>query len=218
MDHKNGHNKDNRIENLRWVCPNCDRQLDTFGAKNKKDLKKGTVLLYGDYNHTKDDVSTAMSNTEEKKSINIYSGFCIDCGKPIDIHAKRCNSCSNIAQRKITRPLKEDLENLLKKYNGNFTSVAKLYNVTDNTIRKWCKNYNLPIHSKDYKIPKQEKETKSLVIYPVDQIDIKTGKVIASFESISEAERTTKIYHITEASDPDNKTRNTVGGYLWRRK
>jgi len=35
LDHINGNNKDDRIENLRWVCPNCDRQLDTFGSKNK---------------------------------------------------------------------------------------------------------------------------------------------------------------------------------------
>lgn len=36
LDHINGKNKDNRLENLRWVCPNCDRQLDTFGFKNYK--------------------------------------------------------------------------------------------------------------------------------------------------------------------------------------
>lgn len=34
LDHINGINHDDRLENLRWVCPNCDRQLDTFGAKN----------------------------------------------------------------------------------------------------------------------------------------------------------------------------------------
>jgi hypothetical protein len=34
LDHINGQNHDNRLENLRWVCPNCDRQLDTFGSKN----------------------------------------------------------------------------------------------------------------------------------------------------------------------------------------
>ena len=36
LDHENGINNDNRLENLRWVCPNCDRQLPTFGAKNLK--------------------------------------------------------------------------------------------------------------------------------------------------------------------------------------
>ena len=34
LDHINGNHKDSRIENLRWVCPNCDRQLDTFAGRN----------------------------------------------------------------------------------------------------------------------------------------------------------------------------------------
>lgn len=34
LDHINGHNHDDRLENLRWICPNCDRQLDTFAGKN----------------------------------------------------------------------------------------------------------------------------------------------------------------------------------------
>ena len=36
LDHINGNNTDHRLENLRWVCPNCDRQLDTFCSKNIK--------------------------------------------------------------------------------------------------------------------------------------------------------------------------------------
>ena len=34
LDHINGYNKDNRLENLRWVCPNCNSQLETTNAKN----------------------------------------------------------------------------------------------------------------------------------------------------------------------------------------
>lgn len=34
LDHINGHNHDNRLENLRWVCPNCDRQLETYAGRN----------------------------------------------------------------------------------------------------------------------------------------------------------------------------------------
>ena len=36
LDHKNGINHDDRLENLRWVCPNCNYQLDTTNGKNKK--------------------------------------------------------------------------------------------------------------------------------------------------------------------------------------
>jgi len=35
IDHINGINNDNRIENLRWICANCDSQLDTFAGRNK---------------------------------------------------------------------------------------------------------------------------------------------------------------------------------------
>jgi hypothetical protein len=35
MDHKDGDASNNRRENLRLVCPNCDSQLDTFKSKNK---------------------------------------------------------------------------------------------------------------------------------------------------------------------------------------
>lgn len=36
LDHINGNHYDSRITNLRWVCPNCDRQLPTFGGRNSK--------------------------------------------------------------------------------------------------------------------------------------------------------------------------------------
>ena len=35
IDHINGINNDNKLTNLRWVCPNCDSQLDTYGSKNQ---------------------------------------------------------------------------------------------------------------------------------------------------------------------------------------
>jgi hypothetical protein len=34
-DHINGNRRDNRLENLRMVCPNCDSQLPTFAGRNK---------------------------------------------------------------------------------------------------------------------------------------------------------------------------------------
>ena len=35
LDHINGVNNDNRLENLRFLCPNCHSQTSTYGSKNK---------------------------------------------------------------------------------------------------------------------------------------------------------------------------------------
>lgn len=36
LDHINGVHNDNRLENLRIVCPNCHSQTDTYAGKNNK--------------------------------------------------------------------------------------------------------------------------------------------------------------------------------------
>lgn len=36
IDHINGDHNDNRLENLRFLCPNCHSQTDTFAGKNVK--------------------------------------------------------------------------------------------------------------------------------------------------------------------------------------
>ena len=36
LDHINGVNNDNRLGNLRFICSNCDTQLDTYKSKNIK--------------------------------------------------------------------------------------------------------------------------------------------------------------------------------------
>lgn len=124
LDHINGDNRDDRLENLRWVCPNCDRQLDTFCSKN--------------------------TNYDIRKNKKIIS-YCKDCGKEISNGAIRCIDCMGKSYRQQERPNPDKLKQILLEHNGNFSAVGKLYNVTDNSIRKWCKAYNMPYHSSDYK-------------------------------------------------------------------
>ena len=47
LDHINGVNNDNRLENLRFVCHNCDSQLPTYKSRNRRKVKPigdGTCL------------------------------------------------------------------------------------------------------------------------------------------------------------------------------
>jgi DNA-binding protein Fis len=49
------------------------------------------------------------------------------------------------------RPEATELKQILLDNHGNFTRVGKMFGVSDNAIRKWCKAYNLPYHTTDYK-------------------------------------------------------------------
>lgn len=127
LDHINGFNHDNRFENLRWICPNCDRQLDTYGSKNIK--------------------HKAELNPDEDLHLN----HCLDCGVVIDKASIRCQACSakakGIAQRKVERISREELKSLIR--TQSFTQIARQFGLTDNAIRKWCDGYDLPRTKKE---------------------------------------------------------------------
>lgn len=142
---------------------------------------------------------------------------CPICGKEIHNSSNYCRKCSDILSRKTERPTKEELKSLLVDSNGNFTKISNMFGVTDNAVRKWCKLYELPIHSSDYKPEKIEKEKSIAYEWSVRQIDKNTNEILNTYESIKEAERITGITHISAASDPNNTKRKTAGGYIWQR-
>ena len=122
LDHINGNNKDNRLENLRWVCPNCDRQLPTFAGRKLS---------------AKERYNSCEENT------------CIKCGKTISKDAEYCISCYAKSRQTTERPSPEQLEQEL--IQTNFSAVGRKYGVSDNAIRKWCKAYGMSTKASDYK-------------------------------------------------------------------
>lgn len=127
LDHINGVNKDNRLENLRWVCPNCDSQLETY-CRGHKRIKNGQI--------------------KEKT-------YCENCGKEISKDSKFCTNCYGLQRRKVERPSREELKEMIR--NSSFLQIGKKYNVSDNAIRKWCISENLPSTKKEIKSYSDEK-------------------------------------------------------------
>ena len=59
------------------------------------------------------------------------------CGNTIWITSKNCIECNLILRRKVERPHEQLLKELLM--TNTYVKVGKMYNVSDNTIRKWIK-------------------------------------------------------------------------------
>jgi len=83
-----------------------------------------------------------QQKTKPQKKIKIEPNHCIDCGKIIDSRSQRCEDCEHKRQRRAEWPQRDELKKLIR--SKSFCAIGKQFNVSDNTIRKWCKNYNLP--------------------------------------------------------------------------
>ncbi len=116
LDHINGIRNDNRVENLRIVCPNCHSQTHNFAGK--KNVKESTI------------------KKREKVQHN---------GKTVSIKQK-CYFDSITGQpryynRIAERPDKETLEKML--WEMPTTKIANTYSVSDKAVEKWAKAYDL---------------------------------------------------------------------------
>ena len=116
LDHINGVNDDNRIENLRIVCPNCNATLDTHCKGNKR------IYEMSKNNKRKQLIKKQTQNEKNKNGGITYKE-----------NTKHKNS------RKIERP---PYEQLMKEIDElGYKGTGRKYNVSDNSIRKWRKYY-----------------------------------------------------------------------------
>ena len=120
LDHVNGIATDNRLENLRIVCPNCNATLDTHcGRQNRLDIRPRNCLHCGREFVPKYPAHRYCSHT---------------CGT----HSKGSHN-PKPETRKVGRPPYEQL--MADLAATNFCAVARRYGVSDNAVRKWVRWY-----------------------------------------------------------------------------
>ena len=119
LDHINGCATDNRLENLRIVCPNCAATFDTHCGRLSKRrrterpcLRCGT-LFYPDY--------------EERR-------YCSH-----ECFADDLRGQAQPGRRLVERPPYEELKAELAA--TSYLAVGRKYGVSDNAIRKWVRQY-----------------------------------------------------------------------------
>lgn len=107
LDHINGVNNDNRIENLRILCANCHALTDTYGTKN---LKRKSVI------------NTCVDCQTEIRRLSTR------CNKCASIMRQGKGS---------TFPGKEILVDELERNSWNISKTSKTFGVSFGTIKKW---------------------------------------------------------------------------------
>lgn len=75
--------------------------------------------------------------------------FC-DCGKEIIKGSTHCPKCASLLMRKVERPTKEMLLELI--YTYPFSEIGRMYDVSPTTIRRWCKDYGIPHTKKEINV------------------------------------------------------------------
>jgi len=122
LDHVNGRGDDNRIENLRIVCPNCNATFDTHcGRKNRLPRAERECGRCG------------KSFVVRYATHRYCSQF---CGSRASMKHK---GAAYPERRKVDRPslgqLKLDIEEL------GYVGTGRKYGVSDNAVRKWIAWY-----------------------------------------------------------------------------
>jgi hypothetical protein len=113
MDHINGINSDNRIENLRLLCGNCHRQTPTYGSKN---------LAY-----------QKMMNDQSVSKINL----CVSCGIAGTACGMYCSDCTHYWSKEDRPTLKTLIDAIVM---TSYDNTARIYEVTPETIKRWIKS------------------------------------------------------------------------------
>lgn len=130
LDHRNGIHNDNRIENLRIVCPNCNGTLPTHCGKN---LKRGKIKFPKPISHTE-----IICEMNEKSKFEIVLKY----GETLKI--KRM-----IREIEILQELKKSDINFNK--FGWVSKASKIIGVKDQVVNRWIKRIDPEFYNKCFR-------------------------------------------------------------------
>jgi hypothetical protein len=140
LEHSNGVSTDNRIENLKLLCPNCHAQTPHYRGRNKHGYRYRLQEINRANKDNFPDIPPKIC-VPRKRKIREPQQYTCSCGNPKSFKSLRCRECDS-ADRKSSRPspiqLIEDFKNL-----HSFVQVGKKYGVSDNAVRKWARFYQM---------------------------------------------------------------------------
>jgi ribosomal protein L35 len=115
------------------VCANCHRELHAeIMSGPKYELKHEPRL---------NQVERAKLPRTIKKQCNFCNIEYSDTPSEMEDRMFCSSVCHNLSRRKVARPTSEELNKLL--WETSTRQIAKRYGVSDKTIEKWAKFYNL---------------------------------------------------------------------------
>ena len=143
VDHVDGNRKNNEVSNLRFLCPNCHSQTNTYCGRNLLGKNR-----FAKANAFRDFI---MGMEPEKRSEYLasksYDEMCSEHGIPNQVIWRLLKSLGikktpvyrarGNTPRKCDRPSKEELLRMVS--SMPMTKVGKAFGVSDNAVRKWCK-------------------------------------------------------------------------------
>lgn len=118
------------------VCSNCHREIHEA-------LKEDIILTSSFSEERAIEIDNLIEDLKTHKL-----KYCKECGKVINSTSENyCSDCFHLSRRTVERPDRNTLKQKIRQ--NTFVSIGDEYGVTDNTIRKWCKGYNLPSRKMD---------------------------------------------------------------------
>ncbi len=144
LDHINGVRNDNRLVNLRFLCPNCHSQQPTTSRRKSTDVifeNREKILSLA---REGSNIRTIIVTLGLHEGSGIYNAIRrLLSMNGVEFHSYDSPTLDNPYpyRRKTARPDREELAAMIE--TMPLAHIARHYNMVDNGIRRWIEAYGL---------------------------------------------------------------------------